>query len=157
MPAILKNPKQARLIIAGEGALYWPLRVYTRYLLLEHAVRLVGSVEGQAMHELVQAADVIAVPSREATPWWPILAAWAAGRPVVATHAAAPALLAHDVDSELCYPIENSCVWGIERLLYDPELGRRLTQRGLQKLDDRFGWNAVAAQVETLMGVAAAR
>jgi glycosyltransferase involved in cell wall biosynthesis len=157
MPPILKNHKQARLIIVGDGALYWPLRVYTRYLLLEHAVRLVGHIEGQAVNELIQAADIVAVPSRDATPWWPVLAAWAAGRPVVATHQTAPGLLEHDQDSVLCYPSENSCVWGIERLLYDAELGRRLAQRGLKKLDDRFGWNAAAAQVEELMGVAVAR
>src|SRR5208282_3798929 len=72
MPAILKNQKQARLIVVGAGALYWPLRVYARYLLLEYAVRLVGTVERQALNELIQAADLMVVPSRKATPWWPI-------------------------------------------------------------------------------------
>src|SRR5262249_20255850 len=93
MPAVLKNHRQARLIMVGDGSLYWPLRVYTRYLLLEHAVRLAGHVEGQALYDLVRAADVIAVPSREPTPWWPILAGWAARRPLVATHNTAPGLL----------------------------------------------------------------
>ena len=65
LPGILKNHKQARLVVVGDGPLYWPLRVFTRYLLLEHAVRLPGSVEGQALHELIQAADVVVVPSRE--------------------------------------------------------------------------------------------
>jgi phosphatidylinositol alpha-1,6-mannosyltransferase len=157
LPAVLKNNKQARLLIVGDGALYWPLRVYARYLLLEHAVRLPGSVEGQALYELIQAADVIAVPSRESTPWWPVLAAWAARRPVVASHEAAPGLVTHEQDSVLFYPNENSCVWGIERVLFDPELGRTIAQKGRQKLEDRFGWNAVAAQVEEVMGVPAGR
>jgi len=157
MPPILKNHPQARLVIVGEGTLYWPLRVYTRYLLLEHAVRLVGHVGGQALAELVQAADVVAVPSRESTPWWPIQAAWAAGRPVVATHATAPGLLEHEQDGVLFYPNENSAVWGVERVLFDVELARRLAQNGLRKLDERFGWNAVAAQVEELMGLAVAQ
>ncbi len=157
MPAVLKNNKQARLIVVGAGAEYWPLRVYARYLLLEHAVRLPGSVEGEALCELVQAADVVAVPSREPTPWWPVLAAWAAGRPVVATHQAAPGLLEHEQDSVLCYPAINSCVWGIERVLCDPEMSRSLVQRGTRKLEERFGWGAVGAQIEELMGVASAR
>lgn len=157
MPAVLKNHPQTRLIIAGEGSLYWPLRVYTRYLLLEHAVRLPGSVEGQAMEELIHAADVVVVPSRESTPWWPIQAAWAAHRPVVATHAAAPELLEHELDCVLTYPSENSLVWGIERVLYDLEFGRTISRRGYDKLEDRFGWNIVAAQVEELLGVAQAR
>jgi glycosyltransferase involved in cell wall biosynthesis len=157
MPAILKNNKQARLIIVGDGTEYWPLRVYTRYLLLEHAVRMVGTMEGAPLWDLVQAADVIAVPSRDSTPWWPIQAAWAARRPVVATHVAAPGLVEHEQDSVLVYPSENSCVWGIERLLFDAELRQTVTELGWQKLEERFGWNIVAAQLEELMGVAAAR
>jgi glycogen(starch) synthase len=154
MPAILKNHPQARLILVGEGTMYWPLRVYTRYLLLEHAVRLVGSVQGPALCELVQAADIIAVPSRQSTPWWPFLAAWAARRPVVATHDASVAILENEQDSILCYPSENSCVWGIERFLYDAELGKRLADKGHDKLQERFGWKNIAEQVASLLGTA---
>jgi glycosyltransferase involved in cell wall biosynthesis len=155
MPAILKNHPQARLVVVGAGSLYWPLRVYTRYLLLDHAVRLVGNLQGQALYELVQAADIIAVPSRETTPWWPFLAGWAARRPVVASHEAAPGMLTNEQDSILCYPNENSCVWGIERVLYDAELARSLAAKGHDKLQERFGWKNVAAQVESLLGVSA--
>jgi glycosyltransferase involved in cell wall biosynthesis len=155
MPAVLKNHKQARLVIVGEGQLYWPLRVYTRYLLLEQAVRLVGHVDGPALQELIQAADIVAVPSRDATPWWPIQAAWAARRPVVATHQTAPTLLEHERDAVLVYPSENSCVWGIERILYDAGLRQKLAEHGSDKLDERFGWGSVAALVHELMTVAA--
>jgi glycosyltransferase involved in cell wall biosynthesis len=157
MPPILKNHPQARLVIVGEGDLYWPLRVYTRYLLLEHAVRLVGHVSGQALAELVQAADLVVVPSRDATPWWPIQAAWAAGRPVAATHTAAPGLLEHEKDAVLFYASENSIVWGVERILYGADLAVTMAENGKKKLDERFGWNALAAQMESLTGVAAAK
>jgi glycosyltransferase involved in cell wall biosynthesis len=155
MPAVLRNHPQARLAIVGDGQLYWPLRVYTRYLLLEHAVRLVGHLQDQPLHELIAAADVVVVPSREPTPWWPILAAWAARRPVAATHNAAKPLVEHEKDAVLFYPSENSCVWGIERIFYDADLREALGRNGRQKLDDRFGWNALAAQVEELAGVTA--
>jgi glycosyltransferase involved in cell wall biosynthesis len=157
MPAILKNHKQARFVVVGDGALYWPLRVYARYLLLEHAVRLAGNVEGQALNELIQAADIVVVPSRESTPWWPILAAWAARKPVVASHQAAPTFLEHEKDSVLFYPSENSCVWGIERILFDPELGQALAENGRRKLEERFGWNSVAEQIQQLMGAVAVK
>jgi glycosyltransferase involved in cell wall biosynthesis len=153
MPAILKNHPQARLILVGDGPTYWTLRVYSRYLLLDHAIRFPGSVVGQPMHELVAAADIIALPSRDATPWWPIQAAWAARRPLVATHKAAPGLLEHERDSLLVYPVEQSVVWGVERLLFDAELGETLGQKGHVKLEERFGWNNVAEQIEELMGV----
>jgi len=157
MPPVLKNHPQARLVIVGDGAEYWPLRVYARYLLLEHAVRLPGHVGGDALDELIQAADIIAVPSRETTPWWPILAGWAGRRPVIATHTAAPGLLEHERDSILFYPNVNSCVWGIERVLFDADLGRTIATNGSRKLGERFGWGAVAAQVQELMATRAAR
>jgi glycosyltransferase involved in cell wall biosynthesis len=155
MPAVLKNHRQARLILCGDGNLLWPLKVYARYLLLEHAVRVPGSIEGQAMCELVQAADLVVVPSRESTPWWPILAAWAARRPVVASHEMARGLLEHEKDSVLCYPNENSCVWGIERILYDADLAQAIGDSGHAKLEKRFGWDCVADQIVELMAVAA--
>lgn len=153
MPTILRNHPQARLILVGDGPLYWTMRVYSRYLLLDHAIRFPGSVVGQPMYELVEAADIIAVPSRDATPWWPIQAAWAAKRPVVATHKAATGLLVHERDGVLVYPVEQSLVWGIERLLYDSDLCKSLGENGREKLEDRFGWNNVAEQIEELMGV----
>src|SRR5262249_11861190 len=106
MPAVLRHHKQARLVIVGDGPLQWPLRVYTRCLLLEYAVRVVGSVVEQPLRELFAAADLVCVPSRESTPWWPILAGWAARRPVVATHESAKPLTEHEKDSVLVYPSE---------------------------------------------------
>lgn len=153
IPAILKNHPQARFVFVGDGSSWWPMRVHTRYLLLEHAVRLVGHMEGPPLHELIQAADIVVVPSREATEWWPIQAAWAARRPVVTTHATATGLVEHEHDSILVYPHESSLVWGIERLLFDTELLRRCAAHGHEKLEERFGWSGVAVQIEELLGV----
>jgi hypothetical protein len=75
----------------------------------------------------------------------------------VATHDAAPGLLEHERDAVLFYPNVNSCVWGVERVLHDAEFGRAIAARGNSKLDERFGWGAVAAQVEELMAARAAR
>lgn len=158
IPQIVKNNKQVRFVFVGDGTLWWPLRVQARYLLLEPVVRMVGSLEGAPLRELIQAADIIIAPSREQTEWWPILAAWASRRPVVTTHIMAKSLeLKHEQDSVLVYPDQNSCVWGIERILFDPELGRNVAKRGRKKLDERFGWGGVAARIQELMAVPQAR
>jgi glycosyltransferase involved in cell wall biosynthesis len=153
VPTILRNHKQARFVFVGDGSLWWPLRVHARYLLLEHAVRMVGHLEGQGLYELIQAADIVVVPSREQTEWWPIQAAWAARRPVVASHQTGGALIAHEQDGILVYPHESSLIWGVERLLFDEQLLRRVAARGREKLEERFGWNNAAAQIEELLGV----
>ncbi len=150
-PAILKNHPQARFVFVGDGDLLWPLRVYARYLTLEGVVRLVGHLEGQALYELFQAADLVVVPSREATEWWPLQAAWAAETPLVATHAMNCKFLEHEQNAVLTYPHESSLVWGVERILYDPALREMLVQNGAERLEERFGWNSVAAQLEELL------
>jgi D-inositol-3-phosphate glycosyltransferase len=156
VPPVLKNHKQARFVFVGCGDLYWPLRVHARYLLLEHAVRLVGSVVDRALYDLIQAADVVVVPSRETTMWWPIQAAWAAGRPVVASQPLVQAMqLRHEQDCVGIYPHESSCTWGVERVLFDEDLRKTLGTTGRQTLANRFGWGSVAEQIEQLVGVKA--
>lgn len=156
VPSLLKNNPQVRFVFAGDGELFWPLKVHARYLLLENAIRLPGSIEGQAMDELIQAADIVVVPSREATEWWPVQAAWAAGRPVVASHPIGKTMeLRHEEDAVLIYPHESSCVWGVERLLFDAVLQDTMRQKGKEKLQERFGWGAVAQQIGELMGAKA--
>ena len=153
MPMVLKSHGQARCIFVGDGELLWPLRVYSRYLLLDHAVRLAGHLSDQALYELIHAADVIAVPSTEPTPWWPIEAAWVASRPVVATSEVAPLLLEHQRDCVLVQPNENDLAAGIERVLSDPEFARAIACRGKAKLERRYSENKVIAQIEEAIGI----
>src|SRR5262249_13866853 len=117
----------------------------------------IGHMQDQPLRELIQAADMVVVPSREATPWWPIQAAWAARKPVVATHHAARTLTEHEVDSVLIYPSENSVVWGVERVLYDAELRKSIGAAGRKKLEERFGWNGLAEQLEEILAAQPAR
>ncbi|MFH0939762.1 MAG: glycosyltransferase family 4 protein [Planctomycetota bacterium] len=153
LPAVLKNHKQARFAFVGDGALQWPLRVHARYLLLEHAVRILGHLSGQPLYELIHACDMIAVPSRDLTSEWPILAGWAASKPVFATHNATKSLIKHDHNGILVYPSENSCVWGIERILNNTELRFQLGRNGHQKLQECYGTPSVVEQLRELMGV----
>jgi glycosyltransferase involved in cell wall biosynthesis len=148
---VLKTHPQVRFIFVGDGPLLWPLRVHARYLQLEYCVRLVGHMEGKALYELVAACDIVCLPSRESTGDWPILAAWAAKRPVVATHNAGGALIQHDQDGVLFYPSENSCVWSIDRILRDDALRERLRENGHQSLLARHGWGKAAQQIEELL------
>ncbi len=153
MPTVLKSHGQTRCIFVGDGELLWTLRVYSRYLLLDHVVRLAGHLTEQALFELIHAADVVVVPSMEETPWWPIEAAWAARRPVVATAEAAPALLEHEHDCVVVEPNENALAAGIQRVLSDPGFGRAIASRGNDKLHGRYSEEKVITQIEQAIGM----
>ena len=66
-------------------------------------------------------------------------------------------LLLHEQDSVLVYPSENSIVWGVERVLYDADLRKKIGEAGRQKLEARFGWNALAEQVDELLALSRTR
>ncbi|NQU21643.1 MAG: glycosyltransferase family 4 protein [Candidatus Nealsonbacteria bacterium] len=153
MPAILEEHGQARCIFVGDGELLWPLRVFSRYLLLDHAVRISGHLADHELYELIHSADVIVVPSIDATPWWPIEAAWAASRPVIATREAAPTLLEHEQNCLLVEPNEHDLAAGIDRVLSNPLLAQAIAREGHIKLDDRYSENKVIAQIEEAIGV----
>ena len=150
-PAILKNHSQARFIFVGDGPEIWPLRVYARYLRLEGVVRIAGHLDGQALNELIAAADIIVAPSRKRTEEWPILAGWSACKPVIASHDVGKHLIKHEQDGVLIFANESSCVWGVERVLFDHALGRRMGASGREQVDARFGWKQSAAQLAELM------
>jgi glycosyltransferase involved in cell wall biosynthesis len=155
VPSILRNQPQARFVLVGDGDMQWPMRVHARYLLLDYAVHFAGHLEGQPLRELIQAAQVVCVPSRERTEDWPIFAAWAAGKPVLATHNAGGSLLVHEQNALLIYPQENSFVWGAEKLLFDAGLRERLARAGRERLAQFGNWDRAAEQIQEAMGVLA--
>lgn len=150
MPSILKKQPQARLVIVGDGDLLWPLRVMSRYMLLDHAIRIVGHVGGREVCELIAACDVVAIPSREQTEDWQILSGWSARRPVVATHPVSGELCRHEEDSVLIDPRAADCAAGIERVLSDPDLGRHIARRGYQRVVAEFGEPVPQTKAEEL-------
>jgi phosphatidylinositol alpha-1,6-mannosyltransferase len=152
MPKILRNHKQARCIIIGDGELLWPLRVQSRYQLLDYAVRLAGHLDGQSLRELVYAADIVVVPSRQATPWWPIEAAWAANRPVVTTPEAASALVVADQNAAVVNADETSLADGIDRVLNDPDFARAIASEGRAKIEERYSVSKVMARIQEMVG-----
>jgi len=157
MPAILRSHAQARCIFIGDGELVWPLRINSRYLLLDYAVRLVGHLDGQALRELVYASDIVVVPSRKPTPWWPIEAAWAANRPVLATPEAAPALIVPDQNAAVVNADEASLAAGVDRILRNPEFARAIASEGRAKLEERYSITKVVARIHEVMGTTVAQ
>jgi glycosyltransferase involved in cell wall biosynthesis len=138
MPPILKKHPQARLVIVGDGELLWPLKVMSRYMLLDHAVRIAGHVGGRDVRELIAAADIMAIPSREQTEDWQILSGWSARKPVVVTPAGSNGLCMHEENGLLVDSEPAALVVAFDRVLSDPQFGRRVAENGYRKVLDEF-------------------
>jgi glycosyltransferase involved in cell wall biosynthesis len=134
MPAILSHHPQIRLTMIGDGPLAEPLAAYSRYLQLEEVISFLPTPEKNTLVHLMDRADVVVVPGREADSPATIWAAWLAHKPVVVTHEAASGWAEHERDALLVYPSENSIAAAVVRILNDPELARKLGQAGHQRL-----------------------
>lgn len=148
MPPILKKHPQVRLVIVGDGDLLWPLKVMSRYMLLDYAVRITGHVGGRDVRELIAASDIMAVPSREQTEDWQILSGWSARKPVVASPAVARGVCLHEENALLVDSDPGALVAAFDRVLSNRELGRRIGDSGYRKVtDERAGESATTVRL----------
>jgi len=107
IPILLQHHPQLRFIIVGEGELGWNFKIRARYLDFEYAIRFLGHKEGWELHELFQAADIIAIPNREKSTPYQLFAGWSSQKPVVVTKEGSCGLVEHDVNGIQIYPKTN--------------------------------------------------
>ena len=138
MPNVLRHHPQARLVLVGDGPLGEALAAYSRYLRLEEVVSFLPWQPLPDLDGVVQSADIVLIPGRQPVSSDALVKAWAARKPVIATHEAASGFAEHEVDALLVYPSENSIAAAILRILGDATLSRKLGEAGHQSLLDRF-------------------
>lgn len=148
MPTLLRNNHRLHFVFVGEGELFWPIKVKAHYLYIEHAIRLVGHKEGRDLYELFQASDIIAIPNRQNTGNFQILAAWSAKKPIVVTKAGSCGLIRHEENGVLVYDNPESLIWGIERITSDWSKAHEMTEQGWNNLKENYTWNAAGKKMK---------
>jgi len=150
------------VVIAGEG----DLRSELLFRIRERGVpvRLVGSLDREAMADALVAADVVAVPSVvdragnvDGLPN-ALLEAFAAGRAVVASRVAGiPDLVEHDVTGLLVPPGDPAALAAaLDRLAREPATRRRLGRAAREDALRRLSWDEAARRFEEGYAEAAA-
>jgi glycosyltransferase involved in cell wall biosynthesis len=147
VPHILKTDRYARFVFVGDGALRGALEEQSLRAGLSGVVRFTGHMEGEALLQLLSAAEAVVFPCRTAKPLATVLFAWSAAKPVIVTHTGPAEFVWHDVTGLKVYPNEASLVWGLERILRDREFGAWMGQNGRVAVDDAFTWDAVARKL----------
>jgi glycosyltransferase involved in cell wall biosynthesis len=144
VPRVLERRGETRFAFTGTGSMRGSLEGRARELGVGHAVRFVGFLPLQRYVELLNACDLVCIPSRNEPFGIVLLEAWAAGKPVVATGVGGlDENLENLVEGVKVSPQPDSLAWGINYLLDSPSERERMARNAREKVR-QFTWSRSA-------------
>jgi glycosyltransferase involved in cell wall biosynthesis len=146
IPRILYNRHDVRFIFMGEGVMRQDCERRAREIGVSDACRFLGYTSSADKEELVNACDLMCVPSRNEPFGVVVLEAWDACKPVVATEAVS--IIKNFEDGLIAYVQPESIAWCINRLLANPEEMVKLTRAGCSRIETEFSWDHIAENTE---------
>jgi glycosyltransferase involved in cell wall biosynthesis len=131
----------ARVIVAGDGGMRQYLQERSRDL----PINYLGYIPDSEYVRLLNACDLVVIPSRNEPFGLVLLEAWSAEKPVVASDVGG---LSENIDPFVngikTWQDPDSLAWGIGSLINDPKNAEVLGRRGCAKVDRMFQWGPVA-------------
>jgi len=146
VPRVLANRSDVCFIFMGEGGMRADCERRARELGVEKSCRFLGYTSSAEKQELVNACDLMCVPSRNEPFGVVVLEAWDACKPVVATEAVS--IIKNFEDGLLAYVQPESIAWCINRLLCNPAEMKELARAGCSRIDSEFSWDIIAKRTE---------
>jgi len=146
IPHILRARPDARFIFIGEGGMRGECERRVRELGVADACRFLGYAPSAEKQDLINACDLMCVPSRNEPFGVVVLEAWDACKPVVATDAVS--IIKNFEDGLLAYVQPESIAWCINRLLANPEEMKKIARAGCSRIDAEFSWDRIAKRTE---------
>jgi len=146
IPHVLGNRSDVRFVFMGEGGMRPECERRARELGVANACRFSGYTSSSEKEELINACDLMCVPSRNEPFGVVVLEAWDACKPVVATEAVS--IIRNFEDGLLAYVQPESIAWCINRLLSNPAEMKKLAQAGYSRIDAEFSWDRIAKRTE---------
>jgi len=139
------------LWLAGEGPERAQLETRAQRLGVGSRVRFLGWREDTAA--LLASADMLVCPSRREPLGNVVIEAWAAGKPVVASASAGPAVLIRDGVTGLLVPVEDAdaLAGSMTRLAENPTLRAELAAAGRSAHATEFSEGAVVAEYQEFL------
>jgi glycosyltransferase involved in cell wall biosynthesis len=152
IPRILRNRPDVRFVFMGEGGMRAECERRARELGVADACRFLGYTSSSEKEELINACDLMCVPSRNEPFGVVVLEAWDACKPVVATEAVS--IIRNFEDGLLAYVQPESIAWCINRLLSNPIEMKKLAEAGYSRIDTEFSWDRIATRTEEVYELA---
>lgn len=142
IPWVLNRRGDTKFIFAGEGDMRNECERKAKQLGVSHACRFLGYVQDSELVDLINACDILVVPSRNEPFGIVVLEAWDAGKPVIGTDAV------HIIDNFVngikarAYP--ESIAWCVTDVINKPDALRWMGGQGKKLIDNLYNWNLVA-------------
>ena len=141
---VCRHRWDAKVIVAGDGGMRQFLEARARDL----PVNFVGYIPDTEYIRLLNACDLVVIPSRNEPFGLVLLEAWSAEKPVVACDVGG---LGENIDSFVngikVQTDSGSLAWGMKTLIDDPVNAQVLGRRGRAKVDRQFLWGPVASRM----------
>jgi glycosyltransferase involved in cell wall biosynthesis len=142
IPQILKNRPDMKFVFIGQGDLKSHCEQRIRELNIGYACRFLGYASTLTKERLMNACDLICIPSRNEPFGVIVLEAWEVCKPVVATEAVS--IIRNFEDGLLAYIQPESIAWCINSLINHPDEMRRIAKAGRTRLETEFDWDKIA-------------
>jgi glycosyltransferase involved in cell wall biosynthesis len=148
IPQVAKRFKDVVFIFVGDGNLRARCIDRARKLGIAEKCRFLGYISEPEKEGLLNACDIVCVPSRNEPFGIVVLEAWDACKPVVATEAVS--IIKNFKDGLLAYIQPESLAWCINRLLDNPYEMQKLARTGNERIKTEFNWNIIAKNTEPI-------
>ncbi len=142
---VLSQRWDAKFIFAGDGGMRGHLEYLSRLFNVSSAVNILGYVSQEDYLDLLNACDILCIPSRNEPFGLVLLEGWSAKKAVVATEVGG---LSENIenfkDGVKVYPTSDSVAWGINHIINNPDYVKRLGEKGFKKVKKSFSWKVIA-------------
>lgn len=146
MPKILSNYNDAKLIVAGKGAMLDELKAKVDYMGLSQKVYFTGYLNSKQVPKMYKCADISVFPSTYEPFGIVALEAMLAGVPtVVSDTGGLNEIIDHGINGMKSYTGNaNSLADSILTLLFDQQLCSEVTKNAKQKVKNEYNWTKLA-------------
>jgi glycosyltransferase involved in cell wall biosynthesis len=147
IPAVLEERPDAVFLFVGQGSMRDHLERRAHEMGVAGSARFLGFLPHWEYVEILNACDLVCIPSRNEPFGMVLLEAWAAGKVVVASDVGGLGEnIDHMVNGMKVNPDAGSISWGIGGCLRDTQVREKMADGGSQKVQ-QFGWDRSVAML----------
>tara|TARA_B100002003_G_scaffold250711_1_gene291133 strand:- start:497 stop:2779 length:2283 start_codon:yes stop_codon:yes gene_type:complete len=149
--ALMFLPENFKLLIAGEGKLFYRLRELTNELRLTKRVLFLGNIKYEEISQYLHISDVFVRPSLSEGLGSSFIEAMAAGVPVIATEVGGITDFLKDGKTGLFTGVHDSrgISEKIEILMKDSKLREKIINNAKQMVSEKYDWNLITKNMKS--------